>query len=182
MSFNICVVKNPILVFDERRQCEVMLLNERAGDRVLDFNFEYDDFEALQNFLYINLSPVEQREDEDCANFSRRRENNFLESAKGKGFPMLGRFWDWYNCATYFSSEISTLKMECLKIKNGAPSEHLLKAVNKILAGATKPQNQTAGLNLPVIKNGKSKFSQKIRFDKRTLATESNRRTKRSGS
>lgn len=146
MSFNICVVKNPILVFDERRQCEVTLWDESAGDRVLDFNFEYDDFGALQNFLFVNLSPVEQREDEDYANFSRRRENSFLESAKGKGFPMLGRFWDWYNCATYFSSEISTLKMECLKIKNGAPSENLLKAVNKILAGCDEATKSNSGL------------------------------------
>lgn len=146
MSFNICVVKTPVRIFDERRQCEVTLWNESEGDRVLDFDFDATDFNALQDFLGIKCSPAEHHEGESFGEQSIRLENEYLAAAKEKGFPMLGRIWDWYNCATYFSSEISALEAECLRIKNDAPDANLLKAVDKILAGCKEAAKTNSGL------------------------------------
>lgn len=146
MSFNICVVKTPVRIFDERRQCEVILWNESAGDRVLDFNFEGDDFNALQNFLDIKFSEVEQREGESYSDYDERLRLEYLEAAKEKGFPMLGRFWYWYDCATYFPSEIPLLRAEGLRLKDISQNSVLTKAMDKILTACDEAAKTNSGL------------------------------------
>ena len=146
MSFGICIVKNPVLIFDERRQCEVINWDESQGDRVLNFDFDAGDFEELQKFLDIKLLPAKQRQSESYSAYDERIKNEYLEAAKEKSFEMLGRFGDWYNCVTYFSSEIAFLKEECLRVKNNSKSQNLTKAVNKILAACDEAVKTNSGL------------------------------------
>lgn len=146
MSFNICVIKTPVRIFDERRQCEVILWDESQGDRVLDFDFDYENFKELQTFLNLKLPPAKQLEAESYPDYDERLRLEYLEAAKEKGFQMLGRFWDWYNCATYFSSEIPLLREESLRSKNISQNLVLTKAMEKILAACDEAAKTNSGL------------------------------------
>ncbi len=144
MSFSISIHKNPVFVWDERRQCETVNWDETQGDRVLDFDFY--EFNELQNFLAIKLSPTKQCEDEDYGNYQERLKNECLKAAKEKGYEMLGRFWFWYDDAIYFSSEIIQLREECLKVKSNSQNSALITGMNKILNACDEALKTDSGI------------------------------------
>ncbi len=75
MSFNISVLKNPVYVWDERRECNVINWDVSQGDRNLDLFFDEKDFDKLQNFLEIKLASTKQREGESYVEHKERLKN-----------------------------------------------------------------------------------------------------------
>ncbi len=148
MSFGISVIKNPIYIWDERRECDVINWDESQGDRHLNFNFDYQDFEELRNFLDIKLSRAKRREDESYIEHEERLKNQYLEVANEKGYEMLGRIWYWYESVSYLPSEIDQLLNECLKLKNNYQNPNLLTAIDKLITACNEAHKTNSGIFL----------------------------------
>lgn len=146
MSFSISIVKDPIFVRDERRECDVVNWDESSGDHNLDFDFDYEDFYELQNFLGIKLQPAKQGEGESYPEYEERLRNEYLEIAKVKGYEMFGRFWYAYDDAIYFPSEINQLRAECLKAKSKSQNPEFITAAKKILEACDNALKTNSGL------------------------------------
>ena len=148
MGLTICIVKNPVNVWDERRQCHTMEWNPGQGDRTLDFFLNGKDFDALENFLDIKLTGADYLEGEDFSENHERLKRMHLAAAKEKGFEMLGRIWDWYDDAIYFPSEINQLLAECQKIKENAQNPDLSEAVDKLINACREAFKTESGIHL----------------------------------
>lgn len=148
MGLTICIVKNPVYVWDERRQCNTMEWNPEQGDRSLDFFLSGKDFDAVQDFLDIKLSSTGKREGESLEEHEERLKNMWLEAAKEKGFEMLGRIWDWYDDAIYFPSDINQLLAECQKIKENAQNPDQSEAMDKLINACREAFKTESGIYL----------------------------------
>ena len=148
MSFIISVIKNPIYVWDERRECDVINWDESQGDRNLDLFFDGKDFDELQNFLEIKLPPAKQGEDESYANNEERLKNEYLKAAKEKGYEMLGRIWYWYESVAYLPTEINLLLDECFKLKNNAQNPEQIAAMDKLIFACHEAHKTSSGISL----------------------------------
>lgn len=146
MSFSISVVKNPIMIWDERRQCDVFEWNESAGDRNLDFVLDHAEFTALNRFLEIKLLFVEQREGETYAEQDERIKREYSSAAAEKGFEMLGRFWYEYADAVFFAPEIKQLRDECVKAKTLSAEPALIAAADKIVIAVDEALKTESGI------------------------------------
>jgi hypothetical protein len=146
MSFSISVIKEPIYLWNERRQCNVINWDESAGSHHLNFDFDYQDFDELQNFLDLKLPPAKQSESESYAKYSERLKNEHLAGAKDKGYEMLGRFWYEFEDVVYYPAEINKLQKECLKAKGESQNPQLITAVNKISEACDDALKNDSGL------------------------------------
>lgn len=148
MSFIISVIKNPIYIRDERRQCDVINWDESQGDYQLGLDFDYKDFEELQNFLDIKLPPAKQRKGESYIDYEERLKNEYINVAKEKGYEMLGRIWYWYESVSYLPSEINQLFDECVKLKDIAQNLNQSIAMDKLITACIEARKTNSGIFL----------------------------------
>ena len=148
MSFGISIIKNPVYIWDQRRECNVIDWNESQGDYNLEFEFDYNDFSALQNFIDIKLSPAKQREGENYPEYEERLKNEYLDGAKDKGYEMLGRIWYWYESVCYLPSEINRLFQECVNVKNDNQNLKQVAAIEKLIFACKEAKKIKSGIFL----------------------------------
>ena len=137
MSFNICIMKNPMGEWDSSH-----------GDRHLDFHFDGKDYIELSNLRGIKLAPMEKLKGESSFDYDERTKKRFLETAKEKGCEMLGRIWFWYDDASYLPSEINKLLEECLKLKEKAQNPDQLIAMDKLITACEEALKTDSGIFL----------------------------------
>ncbi len=77
-----------------------------------------------------------------------RLKNEYLNSAKEKGYKMLGRIWYWYESVCYLPSEIDQLLQECLKLKNNAQNLEQRVAMDKLIAACNEAHKTDSGIFL----------------------------------
>jgi hypothetical protein len=148
MCFTVCIVKNPIYVWDARRECDVMNWDSGQGDRRLDFYFDIDDLNVLQNFLDIKLTGTDYLEGESFGENEERLKRMYLEAAKEKGYEMLGRIWYCYDHAIYFPPEINRLLAECQKLKENAQNPEQSAAMDKLINACGEAFKTESGIYL----------------------------------
>lgn len=148
MSFSISIIKNPIYVWDERRQCKVINWSESRGDHNLDFAFDHRDFIELQNFLDVKLPPIDKIEGEDYIEYNDRIKDKYVDKARERGYQMLGRIWDWYDSVIYLPNEIKLLLEECLKLKEKSQNSYQLVAINKLIMACKEALKTDSGIFL----------------------------------
>ncbi|MGI8670039.1 MAG: hypothetical protein ACR2J3_09380 [Aridibacter sp.] len=139
-------MKNPIHEWTEENPVDNW--DESQGDRHLDFDFDYDDFTVLHNYLNLQLPIAEQQKNEDYAEFEERLKNEHIEAAKERGYEMLGRIWYWYETVSYLPSEINQLFEECLKLKNNAQNTAQAKAMDKLITACNEANTTNSGIFL----------------------------------
>ncbi len=148
MSFNICIVKNPTYVWDERRECHSLNWNESEGDHHLHLDFDGRDFDELQSFLDLKLPPAEQGEGESYEDYEERLKNEHLKAAKEQGYEMLGRIWYWYESVIYLPSDTSRLRSECEKLKANAQNSEQIAAMDKLITACDEAFKTDSGIFL----------------------------------
>ena len=146
MGFSISIIKNPIFVWDKRRECRVVNWDENSGDHNLNFDLDYEDFYELQNFLDVHLTRTKQAKNESFLEHHEQLKTEYLKIAKEKGFEMLGRFWYEFDDAVYLSNEVIKLRNECLRIKSISQNPDLTLAVDKILSACDDALKTNSGL------------------------------------
>ncbi len=146
MSFSISVMKNPIDEWTEDNPVDNW--DETQGDHHFDFDFDYDDFSALINYLGIELQETKQREDESYVECQERLKNEYLKISKEKGYEMLGRIWYWYESASYLPSEINQLLEECLEFKKQSQNQNQLTAAEKLVTASNEALRINSGIFL----------------------------------
>jgi hypothetical protein len=112
----------------------------------LNFDLNYDEFDALQAFLDIKSPSAKQREGENYAQYAERLKNDYLNAGSKKRFQMLGRFWYEYADVIYFPSEINQLREECLKAKKISSGVVLMTAADKIVKACDEALKTESGL------------------------------------
>ena len=146
MSFGICIMKNPLDEWTENNPVDSW--DENQGDHRLGFDFDYNNFSALQNFLAIKLYDTKQRESESYIDREERLKNQYLKAAKEKGYEMLGRIWYWYESVSYFPPEINQLLEECLKLKSNAQNSEQVAAMEKLIIACNEANKINSGIFL----------------------------------
>ena len=146
MGFIISVVKNPVYVWDERRECNALNWNESQGDRNLSLVFDEKDFDELQNFLDIKLPSPKRSEDESYVEHEERLKSEYLKAAKEKGYEMLGRIWYWYESVAYLPTEINQLLDECFQLKNTAQNPEQMVAMDKLIFTCNEASKTSSGI------------------------------------
>ena len=142
MSFVVCIMKNPVYEWTEENP--VSNWDESQGDHHLDFDFNGKDFNALQTFLDIKLSPAEKGA--DFGDNLEQAKNAYISAAKKKGYEMLGRFWFYWDNVVFLPSEIARLRRECFKVKVKSQDADLMTAIDKILTACDDALETGSGI------------------------------------
>lgn len=132
--FDIVIMKDPLGEW-----------NVKNGDRQADLFIDWEEFEAIQNFLGVKLS-LKRLENESWQDHNDKLKESYIKAASEKGFEMLGRFWYEYDDAVFQSSELSKLSEECLRIKNVSQNSDLISAADKILKVCDDAAKTDSGL------------------------------------
>ena len=117
-----------------------------AGDYNLDFVIEGKDFDAIQRVIDVSFPPTERLENEGYDDYEKRLKERYLSAASEKGYPLLGRIWDWYDDAVYLSSDVARLRDECLKAQSESRAPEIVGAMNKLMTACERALALNSGI------------------------------------